>query len=663
MKKNLLALSLMFVICVTSISIGAGILLTRDTGAGEGEGGLTRIHAYLPEHFQIQGGSIAGFSDSFADEIPNFDIIDITFPFEMWLHSGGAHPFTGRTLGNVIIPDGLGLGIGMTVGPTTFAGSTIEALHVGSYNILGFTEDHSALEDTYVKRIFLSKDVMLIGGRYVAIDTSYPIQSGVLFTVPLFLALMSGGTLVTVNDNDYVVQHGIYHPVFSMTEFDRILGDTIIFVEYDERPALWYENWNAGRHVVWGWPNHFKFDLHLGASGGHFSTDESEYFQPRRWGIDQGGLPVPVMPGFVFKGWALSDFLSHTESILNEAGQCQIIEIGEVGMEMRILPYDVVFSHWIVSDEWSDFVTSEEIAYRGWAQLDALWEPETFTVSFHSVLEATNLPSNFQHQSGAEPSFSLSSLPISIPSLVSFPARTFLGFWDTPNTTGGMQIFDQNGQPAFLHGWVISENTRLYARFGEGTMHTVSFNTGLSDSVISPQSVEHGTFATRPPDPVLTGHTFLNWRIGNIGGSIFDFEVNTVNGPFTLVAEFSPIIYTITFMGLEGTAHTNPATFTVASVINLQAPSQREGWTFIGWFTMPSGGTQVTQITAGTTGNQIFFAVWEVVMVTGPTSNFFTDHLPTILIVGGVLAGFAFLSFLTFTITRSRSKRSVPALN
>ncbi len=73
------------------------------------------------------------------------------------------------------------------------------------------------------------------------------------------------------------------------------------------------------------------------------------------------------------------------------------------------------------------------------------------------------------------------------------------------------------------------------------------------------------------------------------------------------------VVYTITYEGLEGATHNNPATYTAenAASIVLAEPSAREGFSFEGWYI---GGTRVISL-HGQTGNLTITAKWKS---TGP---------------------------------------------
>lgn len=165
----------------------------------------------------------------------------------------------------------------------------------------------------------------------------------------------------------------------------------------------------------------------------------------------------------------------------------------------------------------------------------------------------------------------------------------------------------------FLNQYTFSTmpgvNTALYAKWIDASSSaTVTFNSNGGSSVDS-QIVIVDQTVTEPTPPTKTGYNFVNWRTAE--EVIWDFATNTVDEDITLFANWSKVTYSITYSNLEGTTHSNPLSFDVETpTITLSTPSERSGYTFSGWFTALTGGSQVTTIILGTTGNQTLYARW-----------------------------------------------------
>jgi len=112
-----------------------------------------------------------------------------------------------------------------------------------------------------------------------------------------------------------------------------------------------------------------------------------------------------------------------------------------------------------------------------------------------------------------------------------YPERenyTFDG-WFTDNNT-------------FINEWnfetdVVTQDLTLYAKWVEIVYHIVTFEGEETD--IEPQTVEHGNYITKPPDPEREDYNFRGWFIdnGNFANE-WNFEINVVTQDTTLYAKW-----------------------------------------------------------------------------------------------------------------------------
>ena len=78
----------------------------------------------------------------------------------------------------------------------------------------------------------------------------------------------------------------------------------------------------------------------------------------------------------------------------------------------------------------------------------------------------------------------------------------------------------------------------------------------------------------------------------------------------TFYTKWSAHTYNLTYEGLEGATHSNPATYTIeTATITLTIPSARTGYTFTGW---TCGGAPITTIALGSTGDKTITANWSI---------------------------------------------------
>ena len=110
------------------------------------------------------------------------------------------------------------------------------------------------------------------------------------------------------------------------------------------------------------------------------------------------------------------------------------------------------------------------------------------------------------------------------------------------------------------------------------------------------------------------GYTFAGWATSPNGEKVYNDgqEVTATSedkGPVALYAVWTPIAYTLSYE-LNGGAATNPATYTTAETLTLNAPTKADN-TFVGW-TGANGTVPQTSVAIikGSTGEKTFTAHW-----------------------------------------------------
>ena len=148
---------------------------------------------------------------------------------------------------------------------------------------------------------------------------------------------------------------------------------------------------------------------------------------------------------------------------------------------------------------------------------------------------------------------------------------------------------------------------------------TVTWNASANGGTVNGQSsvttsVTSGSVASAPSyTPTKTGHTFKGWYTAASGGSLYSSV--SVTSARTFYAQFTPAVYTITWNLGDGRTTTTSQTYGTA--LTLPATPTRAGYTFVGWYTSSTGGSQVTSSTTYTTaGSTTYYARW--------TSNAYT---------------------------------------
>ena len=205
------------------------------------------------------------------------------------------------------------------------------------------------------------------------------------------------------------------------------------------------------------------------------------------------------------------------------------------------------FQHWNYNGSEYDFgtkVISDMV-------LDAVWSRIMFQVSFDSN-GGSSVPTQTVGYGDT------ASIP-------NEPSRT--GYYFTQWTLNGVAY-------EFSHP-VYSD---LVIKANWGTYHyTVTFETGEGSEVAS-QSVEAGSVAVRPADPVREGYSFSDWLLN---GYSYDFSTPVVTD-ITITAYWIATKYTITFDSNGGSEVPSQYLTYGSRVIRPQDPT-RDGYNFSEW--------------------------------------------------------------------------------
>ena len=112
-----------------------------------------------------------------------------------------------------------------------------------------------------------------------------------------------------------------------------------------------------------------------------------------------------------------------------------------------------------------------------------------------------------------------------------------------------------------------------------------------------------------PVTPTKTGYTFTGWYTDEACTQLYTKDTITSN--ITLYAGWRANTYTVNFNANGGSTSTASKTVTYDSTYGTLPTPTRTGYTFAGWFTSASGGTQVTASTkVAITATQTLYAHW-----------------------------------------------------
>lgn len=155
-------------------------------------------------------------------------------------------------------------------------------------------------------------------------------------------------------------------------------------------------------------------------------------------------------------------------------------------------------------------------------------------------------------------------------------------------------------------------NQTLYAHWSRNT-YKVNFNANGGSVSTASKNVESGATYGSLPTPTRTGWTFNGWFTASSGGSKVTADTTVaLGGEQTLYAQWSRNVYKVTFNANGGSVSTSSKNVEYGNTYGSLPTPTRKGYTFKGWYTATSGGSQITSSTTVTIlANQTLYARWE----------------------------------------------------
>ncbi|MDD4184416.1 MAG: InlB B-repeat-containing protein [Candidatus Izemoplasmatales bacterium] len=247
-----------------------------------------------------------------------------------------------------------------------------------------------------------------------------------------------------------------------------------------------------------------------------------------------------------------------------------------------------VFMGWYTELEGGTKVTSIELGSVGNKLFYARWTPLIYELSFNV--------------NGGE---AIAPLVVTYDGVYSLPEPTKDGYTFAGWTYEG---------DAFADGiWALTENITISALWTQWPLIVFAANGG---SAVQSISQAPGSVVVEPMEPTRTGYTFGGWYDDDNCTNEFAF-VTMPSESMTVYAMWTINTYTITYHNLEGSTTSNPTSYSVETpTISIQNPSSRTGYQFAGWYTALEGGTKVSEIGIGSTGDKVLYAKWTAIIYT-----------------------------------------------
>lgn len=264
------------------------------------------------------------------------------------------------------------------------------------------------------------------------------------------------------------------------------------------------------------------------------------------------------------------------------------------------------FKHWrynysSASGGYSESTTNPlKITVTGKRDVTAVFELKSYTVTWNAN-GGTVSPASVSKTHGS----TLGTLPTPTRAATAEYSYTFAG-WFTA-ASGGTQISSTT---------TVTENVTYYAHWtATKRSYTATFN-GNGGSTPSPSSItkEYNTALGTLPTCTRTGYTFLGWYTASSGGTKIS-TTTVVTKDITYYAQWSINSYTLTFNPNGGTVTPTSKDLEYNSAYGtLPTPTRASDaqytYTFAGWYTAATGGTQVTAATKMAAKDTTVYAHW-----------------------------------------------------
>lgn len=264
------------------------------------------------------------------------------------------------------------------------------------------------------------------------------------------------------------------------------------------------------------------------------------------------------------------------------------------------------FKHWRYNDSsasggYSESTTNPlKITITGKRDVTAVFELKSYTVTWNAN-GGTVSPASTTKTHGS----TLGTLPTPTRASIAEYSYTFAG-WFTA-ATGGTQITAST---------TVTKNVTYYAHWtATKRSYTATFN-GNGGNTPSPSSItkEYNTALGTLPTCTRTGYTFLGWYTASSGGTKIS-TTTVVTKDITYYAQWSINSYTLTFNPNGGTVTPTSKDLEYNSAYGtLPTPTRASDaqytYTFSGWYTAATGGTQVTAATKMAAKDTTVYAHW-----------------------------------------------------
>lgn len=164
--------------------------------------------------------------------------------------------------------------------------------------------------------------------------------------------------------------------------------------------------------------------------------------------------------------------------------------------------------------------------------------------------------------------------------------HTFQGWWTAKS--GGTQVFSDT---------IVTSNVdhTLYAHWTQtgGEEYTLYFDANGGSVSPTSKTITSGSAYGSLPTPTRSGFSFQGWWTQPSGGTSVTSSTVASSSDAVIYAHWQGTAYTITFDAHGGTSSESTRTVYSGNTIGTLPTPTKSGYTFLGWFTAETGGTQI----------------------------------------------------------------------
>ncbi len=191
------------------------------------------------------------------------------------------------------------------------------------------------------------------------------------------------------------------------------------------------------------------------------------------------------------------------------------------------------------------------------------------------------------------------------------------GNWITiyrPNDYNFRIDYSANTTGSTRTGYVyVKEGSTIFTTYKitQSSSVTVTYDKNGGSGSNYTRSIAYGSNYGKVDNPTRTGYNFAGWFTAKSGGSqVTETTKMQQTANHTLYARWSPKTFTVSFNSQGGSTVSSKTVIYDGTYGTLVNP-QKTGYTFTGWYTAASGGSQVTASTkVKITANQVLYAHW-----------------------------------------------------